>query len=64
MSVEQVIIETTGDGVTRVMTRVLLACEVLATVDARRTRVRILEAGAGLAVHDEIVVPTAKLTES
>lgn len=64
MSVEQVIIETAADGVTKTMSRVLLTCEVIEVVDARRTRVRILAAGAGLAVNDEIVVPTAKLTES
>ncbi len=64
MNVEQVVIETAPDGVTRTMSRVLLACEVIEVVDTRRTRVRILAAGAGLAVNDEIVVPTAKLVES
>lgn len=64
MTVEQTILtqNATNPNQWDIVDRVQLSCEVVEVVDARRTRVRILEAGAGLSVNDEIVVPTAKIT--
>lgn len=61
MTVEQCIITKTG-STHAITSRVSLSCELVETVDGESSKVRLLEAGAGLAIDDEIVVPNAKLT--
>ena len=56
-----------ADGVTATIAmaitdRVQLACEVVETINALSTRVRLLEAGAGMAIGDELIVHPAKLS--
>lgn len=63
MKVEQCIIEKQPGGSFAITSRVRLACEFAETADDMFARVRLLEAGAGLEVGDEITVPAAKLSE-
>lgn len=64
MKVEQAIVEQDplNSSKFNIVGRVHLECEVVEPQPPYRTKVRILEAGAGLNVGDEIVVPTVKIT--
>jgi hypothetical protein len=64
MKVRQVLIARAGNSTHFAITgRVELACESVESVDERTIKVRLLEAGAGLAAGAVIVAPKTEIVE-
>lgn len=63
MKVEQCIVEKQG-VVMAITDRVRLECELVETISETRVKVRLLEAGAGLEIGAEIIVPASKISDT